>query len=105
MFGIEPTAEAIHNPFGVEPMVVERLPRVAAARQPWAILFKPFGLPASSAGGLLASGLSCLRSAGLPPLRPFELLARIRPFTVFICVHLWFSFLSVSNHGNQTEYS
>jgi hypothetical protein len=39
-FGIEPNHTALRNPFGVEVVGEDLFPRVAAARQPWAVLFQ-----------------------------------------------------------------
>ena len=66
MFGIESTHNAIRNPFGVggeaDELRVAASPRVAAARQPWAILRKPFGLTDAAIGSRRR-----VRKCGTPP--------------------------------------
>jgi hypothetical protein len=40
IFWNEMMGRAVRNPFGVDGAIVQRDPRVAAARQPWAALFE-----------------------------------------------------------------
>jgi hypothetical protein len=48
--GLHNSATPLKNPVGVFFVLWSSLPRVAAARQPWAILFKPFGLSRHQSG-------------------------------------------------------
>jgi hypothetical protein len=88
MCGIESRRNALRNPFGVDVIARQPFPRVAAAQQPWATLFKPFGLSLMTQSAMVrADPMSQDVPSKRPPKKASLLVAFI---LVLVIVHFLF---------------